>query len=75
MKTNRFNAILDAYGASPDHWPESERAAALALSRSSVVAARALAAARALDDALRAAAAREGVQVLPAPAGKRASRR
>lgn len=28
-----------------------------------------------LDDALRAAAAREGVQVLPAPAGKRASRR
>ncbi len=53
MKLARFNAILDAYGAAPDRWPARERADALALSRSSVVAARALAQARALDAALR----------------------
>ncbi len=53
MKQGRFSAILDAYGAEPERWPERERADALALSRSSVVAARALAQARALDAALR----------------------
>jgi len=52
MKLGRFQAILDAYGASPERWPERERADALALSRSSLVAARALASARALDGAL-----------------------
>lgn len=52
MKLGRFQAILDAYGASPERWPERERANALALARSSVVAARALAEARALDAAL-----------------------
>jgi len=54
MNIGRFKAILDAYGASPERWPERERADALALSRSSVVAARALADARTLDDALHA---------------------
>jgi hypothetical protein len=53
VKLGRFTAILDAYGAEPEHWPERERAHALVLSRSSVAAARALAQARALDAALR----------------------
>lgn len=52
MELNRFNTILEAYGASPERWPEGEREAALALTRSSVVAARALMAARAIDTAL-----------------------
>lgn len=52
MKLGRFEAILDAYGADPGRWPEHERADALALTRSSVVAARALAEARRLDAAL-----------------------
>ncbi len=53
MKLGRFNAIIDAYGAEPGQWPERERAEALAFSRASVGAARALAEARALDAALR----------------------
>jgi hypothetical protein len=52
MKLGRFEAILDAYGADPGRWPERERADALALARSSLVAARALAEARRLDAAL-----------------------
>ena len=52
MKIGRFQAILDAYGAAPERWPEDERDIALALSRSSIVAARALAQARTLDAAL-----------------------
>jgi hypothetical protein len=53
VKLGRFNAVLDAYGAEPAHWPERERADALDFCRSSVAAARALAQARELDDALR----------------------
>ena len=49
MKLGRFSAILDAYGAAPERWPAEERADALALSQSSLPAARALANARALD--------------------------
>lgn len=52
MKLTRFRAILAAYGAQPERWPEGERAAAEALARSSLEAARALAEARALDRAL-----------------------
>ena len=64
MKLGRFQAILDAYGASPERWPEHERAAALTLSRSSVVAARALAEARVLDAALD---AMDDAELAPAP--------
>lgn len=52
MKLRRFEAILDAYGADPGRWPEGEAADALALARSSLNAARALAEARRLDAAL-----------------------
>jgi hypothetical protein len=48
----RFRTILNAYGAAPERWPEDERMDALALTRSSVAAARELANARRLDDAL-----------------------
>jgi hypothetical protein len=65
MKLERFQAILDAYGASSERWPEKERADALALSRTSVVAARALAQARTLDAALDAF---EYAEVTPEPA-------
>jgi len=54
VKLARFSAILEAYGAAPERWPKAERAAALALTRSSLVAARALAQARLLDNALEA---------------------
>lgn len=52
MKLARFSAILEAYGAASERWPEAEREAALALTRSSVVAARELAQARLLDNVL-----------------------
>jgi hypothetical protein len=52
VKLNRLSAILEAYGADPQRWPADEREAALALTRSSVPAARALAEARMLDSAL-----------------------
>ena len=52
MKLCRLSAILEAYGADPEHWPADEREAALALTKSSVPAARALAEARMLDAAL-----------------------
>jgi hypothetical protein len=52
VELGRFRIILNAYGAAPDRWPEDERAEALALTRTSVPAARALAAARIFDDAL-----------------------
>jgi hypothetical protein len=58
VKLRRFNAIVDAYGGWPEHWPEQERAAALELSRSSLIAARALADARTLDRTLQSSAAR-----------------
>jgi hypothetical protein len=53
VKLNRLSAILEAYGADPDHWPADERAAALALTKSSIPAARALAGARMLDSLLK----------------------
>ena len=56
MNLGRFKAILDAYGAAAERWPESERADALALARSSIEAARALGEARTLDATLNAAA-------------------
>jgi hypothetical protein len=49
VKLSRLSAILEAYGADPARWPAGEREAALALTRSSVPAARALAEARLLD--------------------------
>ena len=52
MKLTRLSAILEAYGADPDRWPVEEREAALALTRASVPAARALAKARMLDSLL-----------------------
>jgi hypothetical protein len=52
VKLSRLSAILGAYGADPERWPADEREAALALTRSSVPAARALAEARMLDSVL-----------------------
>ena len=52
MKLGRFSAILGAYGADPQRWPSDEREDALALTKSSVPAARALAEARILDTVL-----------------------
>ncbi len=63
MNLGRFRDIVEAYGADSELWPESERAAALALSRSSLPAARLLAGARALDGALRGAS----ISVDPGP--------
>jgi hypothetical protein len=59
VKLARFSAILEAYGAAPERWPEGERAAALALTRSSIVAARELAQARLLDNALEASSLKD----------------
>jgi hypothetical protein len=52
VKLSRFEAIVQAYGAAPERWPEDERAQALALSRASITAARMLADGRALDSML-----------------------
>jgi hypothetical protein len=52
VKLGRFSAILEAYGADPRRWPSDEREDALALTKSSVPAARALAEARILDAVL-----------------------
>jgi hypothetical protein len=52
VKLSRLSAILEAYGADPERWPADEREAALALTKSSVPAARALAEARTLDSVL-----------------------
>ncbi len=65
MKLSRFNTIVDAYGAAPERWPEHEREDALALSRSSLPAARLLAEARSLDRTLRSSAS-SGFAVDPA---------
>jgi hypothetical protein len=35
MDLDRFAALVDAYGASPDRWPEAERAAAVELMKAS----------------------------------------
>ena len=52
MKLGRLSAIIEAYGADPERWPADEREDALALAKSSVPAALALAEARALDSIL-----------------------
>jgi hypothetical protein len=52
VKLGRFSAILEAYGADPQRWPSDEREDALALTKSSVPAARALAEAHVLDAVL-----------------------
>lgn len=56
MELGRFRTILDAYGGAPERWPAEERDGALALTRASVTAARALADARMLDVRLEASA-------------------
>ena len=38
MTKERFEALLDAYGADPDRWPDAERDAALAFAKSSAAA-------------------------------------
>jgi hypothetical protein len=52
VELGRFLTILEAYGAASERWPEAEREAASALARASVPAARALAEARLVDEAL-----------------------
>jgi hypothetical protein len=52
VKLGRLSAILETYGADPERWPADEREAGLALTKSSLPAARALADARVLDSVL-----------------------
>jgi hypothetical protein len=54
VELGRFRTILNAYGATPERWPAEERDGALALTRTSVTAARALADARTFDETLKA---------------------
>jgi len=61
MPRDRFEAILDAYGADPRRWPDAERAAAQAFAATDPAAPALLAAAADLDGAIHLAA--------PAPAG------
>ncbi len=49
MTEARFAALLESYGAEPDRWPASERAAGIACSRASLGAGAALERAAALD--------------------------
>jgi hypothetical protein len=56
VELGRFRTILNAYGATPERWPAEERADALALTRTSITAARALTDARTLDERLEASA-------------------
>jgi hypothetical protein len=49
MTNDRFKELLDAYGADPARWPQSEREAALAFAKSSDEARRLLDEAAALD--------------------------
>lgn len=51
MNPQRFEALLDVYGAEPRRWPEAERAGAAAFARTAEGMA-ALRAAQALDDQL-----------------------
>lgn len=55
MRMERFLAILEAYGAVPERWPQAEREAAEAFAAAEPEAGRALAEAAALDRALDAA--------------------
>ena len=52
MKLERFRALLEAYGAAPERWPEEERAAATALLADSDDARTLRRKAASLDDAL-----------------------
>lgn len=52
MNLDRFAAIVDAYGGSPSRWPEAERAAAVALLKTSSDAQRLAEEAEALDGLL-----------------------
>ena len=49
MDLNRFEALVAAYGATPDRWPDDERAAAQAFARADPHAAALLADADAID--------------------------
>ncbi len=55
MSLERFEDLVDAYGASPDRWPADERKSGLALLASDAQAAQLCASAEALDDLLDAA--------------------
>jgi hypothetical protein len=52
MNAERFAVLLDAYGAEPRRWPESERDAALAFVRGDIRAAAMMEAAGEIDDLL-----------------------
>jgi hypothetical protein len=52
MNLERFTAIVEAYGGSPERWPEAERAAAAALMKSSPEAQRLADEAEGLDSLL-----------------------
>jgi len=52
MDQDKFDQLVDAYGAAPWRWPEGERDAATRFAQESVAAAEKLARARMLDDAL-----------------------
>jgi hypothetical protein len=52
MSLERFEALVDAYGAQSDRWPDEERSSALALLSDSAPAQQALHGATALDDLL-----------------------
>jgi len=52
MDQDRFDRLVDTYGAAPWRWPEGEREAATRFAQESPAAAEKLARARMLDDAL-----------------------
>ena len=52
MEQDRFNRLVEAYGAAPWRWPDAEREAATRFALSSPPAAETLERARALDEAL-----------------------
>jgi len=52
MDQNRFDQLVEAYGAAPWRWPDDERDAALRFAQGAPAASDRLAKARALDDAL-----------------------
>ena len=52
MDQDRFDRLIEAYGAAPWRWPETEREAATRFAQQSPAAAEKLARARMLDDAL-----------------------
>jgi hypothetical protein len=52
MDQDRFDRLVDTYGAAPWRWPEDEREAATRFAQAAPAASEKLARARALDDAL-----------------------